>query len=154
MDAKEKYKNLMKKYGLPRIENIEEIFAFKLSKDSESPLFDISKGILESIDYAEEILEFLLFLSEGSKPSHFYEAKFIDRKKYFRIYRKILELKWKYVKTYFDPKEKNIAEFIKESYSIWTKDVKKNLISLGEKLSKSWRNYKEGENKEKQTYLG
>jgi len=154
MDAKEKYKNLVKKYGLPRIKNIEETFAFKLSKDSESPLFDISKGILESIEYACEILEFLLFLSEGTKPSHFYEAKFIDRKKYFKTYRKVLELKWIYAKTYFDPKEKNVADFINKSYDIWTKDVKKNLISLGEKLSKSWKNYKEGENKEKQTYLG
>ncbi|MCD6477519.1 MAG: hypothetical protein J7K87_00775 [Candidatus Aenigmarchaeota archaeon] len=154
MNAREEYEKLRKEYKMPKLKELENIFAFRLSKDSETPLFDISKGILESIEYAQEILESLLFLNEGSKPSHFYEARFIDKKKCFHSYRKILELRWMYITTYFNSNESALVNFIKKSYTVWVKNVKDNLIELGDKMIKGWKSYREGKEKEKQTYLG
>jgi len=154
MDARKKYEKIRKKYKLPKLEELEDMFAFKLAKDSENDLYDICKGILESIDFSKEILENILFLHEGSPPSNIYEANFIETRECFRIYRKIMELKWKYVKTYFDSNEKNLAEFINESYKSWNGKIKKYLIDISERMEKAWKNYKEKDKKNNQTYLG
>ena len=154
MSSKDNYNKFKKKYKMPKLEDLEDTFAFKLSKDSENELYDICKAILESIDYAREVLEPILFLSESSKPSNFYEAGLVKVKECFRIYRKITELRWKYIKIYFDPKEENLADFINKSYKIWNKEIKKYLIDFSNKMENGWKNYKEKKNRNYQNYLG
>ncbi|MCD6367690.1 MAG: hypothetical protein J7L45_01245 [Candidatus Aenigmarchaeota archaeon] len=154
MSPRQKYKRLREKYKLPPLEKLEAMFAFKLGKDSENVLFDVCKGIFESIEFAKDILEPILFLNEGSKPSDFYEASLIEKRKCFSVYKKVMGLRWKYAKLYFDSREKNLVSFINESYEIWKKDIQKKLIELTDKLEKGWKNYKIKSKEEKQTYLG
>ena len=134
------------------IENLERIFAFKLSKDSEDIQFDILKGVEESIVYARNVMENLLFLNESSAQSHLYESSFMN-KNLFNAYKKLMELKWKYRKIYFDTKEKDCNDFIKQSYDIWIKDVKDPMIELCKNMENAWKSYK-GNKQEKQRYFG
>ena len=151
MNARDEYAGLAKKKKLPKLEELERIFAFKLSKDSEDFYFDIIKGIEESIVYARHILEGLLFLHEGSLQSQIYEAGFL-KKKLTESYKKLMELKWIYRKVYFNTTEKNCEEFIKKSYSMWTKHIHKPLLELCSDLENAWKHYRKKQ--EKQTYFG
>ncbi len=151
MDAREKYTSLAKKKKLPKLEDLERVFAFKLSKDSEDFYFDIIKGIEESIVYARHVLEGLLFLHEGSLQSQIYEANFL-KKNVLEAYKKLMELKWKYRKVYFNTTPESCEEFIKESYKIWTKHIHGPLLELCNNLERAWKFYKRKQ--EKQNYVG
>lgn len=154
MSPRKKYEKLRKKYGLPKLEELESMFSFKLSQDSVNVLYDVCKGMLESIEYAREILEPVLFLNEGSKPSDFYESSLIERKKYFKVYKMVMELRWKYIQLYFNSKETNLVNFINETYRTWKKELQKKLIELSKRMERGWKEYKIKGREEKQTYLG
>lgn len=152
MDSREKYAKMAKKYKLPKLENLEAVFAFRLSKDAENIYFDIIKGIEDSIIYARGVMENLLFIKEGSIQSQLYEARFLN-KDMFNSYKKLMELKWKYRKIYFDTKEKECNDFIRESYEIWTKEIKDHLVELCNTMEKAWKFYKKNP-QQKQSYFG
>ena len=153
MDSREKYAKMAEKNNLPKLEDLEKNFSFKLSKDTENIKFDILKGVEESIIYAREVMEKLLFISESSSQSHLYEARFINRKKVFMSYKKIMELKWKYRMVYFHTKEEDCQDFIRDSFDTWKKDIKPCIMEMCEKMEDAWKNYKNTK-EERQRYFG
>lgn len=153
MNAREKYAQVARKNRLPKLEELEANFAFKLSRDSEDFFFDIIKGIEESIIYARHVMENILFLGEESQQSQVYEARFVDREGLFNSYKKLMELKWKYRLVYFNTTEKNCESFIKESNLVWTREIKPHLLRVCREMEESWKSYKKGK-QEKQRYFG
>ena len=153
MNSREKYAQMAKKRKLPRLEDLERDFAFKLSRDSEDFFFDIIKGMEESIIYARHVMENILFLGEEPHQSNIYEARFANREELFKAYKKLMELKWKYRLVYFDTTEKSCSDFIRESHGTWTKEVKPFLIELCGEMESAWKSYKRGK-QEKQRYFG
>ena len=152
MDSRKKYAEIAKKCKLPKLEDLERVFAFKLSKDSEDFYFDIIKGMEESIIYARQVMENILFIKEGSSQTQLYESRFMN-KDLFTAYKKLMELKWKYRKVYFDTREKDCNDFIRESYDIWTKEIKNHLVELCKNMEIAWKSYKKNR-QEKQSYIG
>ncbi len=152
MDSRKKYAEIASKKKLPKLEELERVFAFKLSKDAEDFYFDIIKGIEESLIYARHVMENLLFLSESSTQSQAYEAKFRDQK-LFDSYLKLMELKWRYRKVYFDTTEENCQDFINECYKTWTGDVNSVLLEVCNTMGEAWKNYR-NKRQEKQNYFG
>lgn len=153
MNSREKYAQLAKKKRLPKLEELEANFAFKLSRDSEDFFFDIIKGIEESIIYARHVMENLLFLGEESQQSQVYESGFANREELFNAYRKLMELKWKYRQVYFNTTENNCEDFIKESNVLWAKDVKPHILKVCGDMENAWKIYRKGR-QEKQRYFG
>ncbi len=152
MCSREKYKEMAKKFKLPKLEDLEKVFAFKLSKDSENIFYDIMKGIEETLIYSRKLLESLIFINEGSSPGHIYESRFI-KKDIFKSYKKLMEIRWKYINLYFHTTEKKCAEFIKTSYDDWNGEIKENILELSKDMENAWKNYK-GKKQENQNYFG
>jgi hypothetical protein len=152
-DARKKYAKMAKRFKLPKLENLEKVFAFKLSTDAENIYFDIIKGIEDSIIYARAVMENALFIDESSKWSQIYESRFVKRKELFGTYKKLMELKWKYRQIYFDTKDQECNCFIKDSYRMWTKEIKPAMLELCSEMEKAWKNFKKRE-REKQRYFG
>lgn len=153
MDSREEYVRMAKKFKLPKLEELENIFAFRLDTDSENIYFDIIKGIEESIIYARTVMENALFINENSKWSQVYESRFVKRKRLSSAYKKLMELKWIYRQIYFDTKIKECNYFIKNSYKIWTNEIKPVMLELCKEMENAWKNYREIK-KEKQNYFG
>jgi len=152
MDARKKYAEIAKKKKLPKLEELESVFAFKLNKDSENLYFDILKVIEESIIYARQVMENALFLNAASTQSQVYESGFVNRS-LFDSYKKLMELKWRYRMTYFEGIGKNYNEFIRESYDIWIKEIRPSLLELCKNMENAWKYYKKNKGI-KQSYFG
>lgn len=154
MSARTDFKRLQTRFGLPRLEELEKTFGFVLDEETKTPLQDVKKAIVDTFGTLQEVLEPILFISEGSAPSHVFEAHILQERReiYFHIYKKNHELRWRSMEAFFEPTEENMAKFIKECYAVWVKEFKPKIMELTKLMKKSWKEYEASD--EPQKYVG
>ncbi|QQG39589.1 MAG: hypothetical protein HYS81_04395 [Candidatus Aenigmatarchaeota archaeon] len=155
MSSRTDFKKLQTKLGLPKLDELESTFGFVLEEETQTPLQDVKKAIVDTFTAMQEVLEPILFLSEGSSPSHVFEAHALNDKRnaYAELYRKNHELRWRSLEAFFEPTDENVAKFIKECYAAWTKEFKPRMLELTKLMEKNWKEYSE-EEEGTQRYLG
>lgn len=155
MSSRAEFKKIQSKFGLPRLNDLERTFGFVLDDESKTPLQDVKKAVVDTFAALQEVLEPILFISEGSSPSHVFEAQALNGKRalYFELYKKNHELRWRAMESFFDPTEENMAAFIKECYRTWTREFKPRILELTRLMEKSWKEYG-GEEEEILQYHG
>ncbi|RLJ02558.1 MAG: hypothetical protein DRP11_02885 [Candidatus Aenigmatarchaeota archaeon] len=147
------YEKDAKKYKLPGLKDIENVFGLKI--DEGSSLRDVFKEIMERFRDAKNLIEPVLFIHEGSSPCCFYESSVLGKEKkvYLDLYKKIMEIEWYLERIYFDGREKSIAEALKRCYDVWRNEVRDKILEFAKKMEDGWRNYK-GKKNHTQPYLG
>ncbi|OGI14778.1 hypothetical protein A3K63_02795 [Candidatus Micrarchaeota archaeon RBG_16_49_10] len=152
-NLKEKYKKLMSKHSLPKLEDLEREFSFELEEDGDILSF-ISDKILERMDEFSKTLETALFPVHD--PSKLYEAKMAKgkREELFGIYKSMMSLYWEGRKTLIAPTEKTRAEYIKKAYGMWVKDFKEKVMSLFDLFEKEWQKVQFENNNDTALYFG
>ncbi len=139
-DIKNKYDRLRKKYSLPKLEELVKEFSIKL----ESPdliLHDIICKINEEISDCAKTLESIIFIGSSGEPSVLYESNMLKdkREKTFTLYKELMSIIWKSRSVLTEANEKNMTNFINESYNKWVKKLKKDFIEICEILGNKWK---------------
>lgn len=133
-----KYNILKAKYNLPEFSKLNELFDIEeINPETELLL----KRIRENIE--EKISEYTRFIEVILNPSNatIFFFKILkkldssDREILSRIYEKLSKFELKIISLDLKYKEESEAEFIKESYNIFIKEIKENLLRIIEKLS-------------------
>ena len=155
MPSRAEFKKLQKRFNLPKLDDLETTFGFVLDDETNTPLQDVKKAITDTFAAIQDMLQPVLFINEGSMPSHVFEAHVLHTKRdlYLEIYKKNHELRWRAMEAFFEPTDENLAKFIKECYAAWTKEFKPRMLGLTKIMEKNWKEYK-GTEEEMQRYMG
>ena len=152
-DVKKSYEKLEKKYRLPRLELLVKEFGVKLEKP-ELILRDIIEKIEENLIEMSEILESIIFIKVGSKPSSLYEAKMLEKREYaFELYKQLMSFIWKGKRVKISSEESMKASFIKETYEEWDR-LKTEFMKICEVFERKWKEAKLRESPSTLAYHG
>lgn len=133
-----KYNILKVKYNLPEFSKLNELFDIEeISPETELLLKKIRKSIEEKISEYTRFIEIILNPSNAT----IFFFKILkkldgsDRETLSGIYDKLSKFELKTISLDIKYKEENEAEFINESYNIFNKEMKEELLKIIEKLS-------------------
>lgn len=154
-DSKTRYEKLRKKYHLPKLGDLVREFGVKL-EDPDLVLHDIVDRVKDKLASRAKILESIIFVRTTSEPACMFETRMLEEKKEgaFEIFKELMSVVWKGEKVEASGEEKKMASFIKETYSYWTKGMKKEFIDLCESLEKRWKDASLGEKPGRMVYHG
>lgn len=143
MDSLSRYKKLQERFGLPKLHELKDTFRFELNNENE--IFDqIRVEISDRLfSFSDRIIEPIIAGSESY--CCLFEQNMItevERERLFDIYKKIQELKWENNLLMIKPDEKQTAEWIRKTWSLWNSEMSDTLAKLCKKLSISWRDLK------------
>ena len=154
-DVKKKYETLRKKYSLPLLSDLTKEFCIKLD-NPDLILQDIIDKIKEKITDNATTIESIIFVGSSENLSNLYETKILKNKKkeMFEFYKELMSITWKSRKVETTADEKEMADFIKETYDKWVKKLKKEFIDICEKFEKGWKSASLGTTPTEMMYLG
>lgn len=133
-----KYSQLKEKYKLPEFSKLNETFDIEeIDSETELLLRKIRKIIGEKIANYSKFIE--VILNPSNAPIFFFKIlkklDSSDKESLSKIYEILGNYELKNLSLDIDYKEKNEAEFIKESYNLFDKDIKNELLKIIEKLN-------------------
>jgi hypothetical protein len=154
-DMKKKYEVLRNKYSLPSLTDLTREFCIKLD-NPDLILQDIICKIKEKIIDNATTIESIIFVGSSENLSNLYETKMLNNKKkeIFEFYKELMSITWKSRKVETTADEKEMADFIKETYDKWINKLKKQFVDICEKFEKGWKSAILGETPTEMMYLG
>jgi len=143
-ELKKDYALLVKKYGIPIFQEMNEEFEIEDLSETETDCLIriIRKALIEKLSFFSKFIEVILNPSEGGTLFVFSIAKTLNlenRKALAVIYEKLSKIQIESIKRDISYSEKEEAEFIKEIYRFW-KESKKTLLELLEVIESNWGN--------------
>lgn len=137
-ETKKKYEPLMKKYSLPKLEELDREFDIGKIEAEDFILKEIRKKIAERFNSFRELLGEILQPEEHIATLH--ESKYFeegDRTKIFDVYKKIMLVSREASELSVKNDEKEDAEFIKRIFGKMP-SIKAELLPIASKLKRSW----------------
>ena len=133
-----KYNQLKEKYNLPEFSELNETFDIEeIDSETELILRKIRKNIGEKMANYSRFTE--IILNPSNAPIFFFKIlkklDNADKDSLSKIYEILGNYELKSLSLDIDYNEKNEAEFIKESYNIFNKNIKNELLKIIEKLN-------------------
>ena len=139
MELKKIYEKLKSKHNLPDYEKLNIIFDIEsIDDDSELILFNIKKKMHEKIKAYCEIIENIV--QPETNLRDLYESRYLSDKikeSAYSLYKKLMIIIRKSNLVSIENNEKDIAEFINETYKKYNK-FKKPLSEHIEELERTW----------------
>ncbi len=140
MDSFTRYKKLQEKFGLPKLNDLKHTFKIELNNETE--IFDQIRSEISDrlFTFSDRIIEPIIAGSESF--CCLFEQNMItdeERKNIFEIYKKIQELKWQNNLLMIKPEEKETADWIRKTWTLWNSEMNDELSKLCRKLSIGWR---------------
>lgn len=138
-NLKKEYSSLRKQYNLPEFKDLNQVFHVEKAADSitDIPLREVRRYVADKIVNYMRFVENLL--NPVNVPMFIYSiVKMIDSKDketLSQIYKDLVKLQLKLVKLDLEFDEKKEADFIKESYKLWSK-VSKDFFKIIDKVDK------------------
>jgi len=154
-DVKKKYETLKNKYSLPSLSDLTREFGIN-PDNPDLILHDIINKIKEKITDNATITESIIFCGTSENLSNFYETKLLKNKKkeIFDFYKELMSITWKSRKVETIADEKEMADFIRETYDKWIKKLKKEFVDICERFEKGWKSASLGTTSTEMMYLG
>lgn len=133
-----KYNILKAKYNLPEFSKLNELFDIEeINPETEFLLKKIRENIEEKISEYTRFIE--VILNPSNATIFFFKIlrklDSSDREILSRIYEKLSKFELKIISLDLKYKEESEAEFIKESYDMFNKEMKEQLLKIIDKLS-------------------
>lgn len=139
----QKYKKFQTKFSLPRLTELKATFSFEL-EDGGEIFGQIRNEISEKMfSFTESIIEPMI--GNPDSLSCLYEQNMLtksDKERLFQLYKKIQILKWKNNILTIHPSEESNAEWVRETWDFWNKELKKELTGVCSKLCTGWKEFK------------
>lgn len=132
------YKKYQTKYKLPDLKDLQKDFPLKL-ENKESILSDIIDSMFNKISSVTESFEGVM---TGEGFAAVFEASMLsatERDEVFRIYKNMRSLLWDARLALSRGNEKEIAEVIKKTYTIWNNNSE-SVANVCKRLSDGWKN--------------
>jgi len=141
-----KYKEIQKRFQLPRLDELQNTFRFEIHEEGRSDLIldQIRNEISEMVfSVSEKILEHIL--SGSDNICCMFEQGMITKKEYnemFSLYKKIQALKWENNLLAIKYDEKRTIEWIKKIWKLWNSELEEKLMNICKKLAIGWEELK------------
>ncbi|MEM2121478.1 MAG: hypothetical protein QXU20_02365 [Candidatus Woesearchaeota archaeon] len=141
MGLRENYEKLMKKYNLPKFEELEKHFDLEEINDDvsqEKILYNIRKKICEKIDLITDFLSSIIYF-ESETYAVFESGNLTKEEKnqLFKIFKSLMFIKRSALKIVIETNEEMEAEFIRESFQRFL-SVKEELLKIIDKIRSFW----------------
>ncbi len=149
-ELKEKYDVLRIRHNLPSFDELNKEFSIEKIADNETDFLirEISKPISEKVSNYLRIVE--AFLNPSNSPLFIFSIVKLmdekDRKTLSEIYSDLSKFEIRIIELDTGFSEKKHAEFIIDFYNSWI-NLKKDFLSVIEKIKLNWDNKKENNNK-------
>src|SRR3989338_4306685 len=152
-NVKEEYNELLKKYKLPKFDDLNEDFELEFIKKKPFLLRQIRRRINEKVIFFCRIIEGLLYPTQ-QHIINVTEMKNLpeEKKKYIeKMYRDLMYLERESLLLDVVPNDKKDAEYINNVFNFWSK-MRKQVEDIVRIMQESWK--KEDITKEKNNYFG
>ena len=147
---KEDYKKIQKTYNLPDFVKLNAEFSIEKIAETETDFLvrEVARVMAEKFSSYLRFVE--LVLNPANSPMFIFsliKAMGEDEKKKFsEIYKKLARIELDLIELDFDFSEQKEADFINNSYKVWT-NMKKDSLEIIEKIKSNWDNKNENNNK-------
>jgi hypothetical protein len=147
---KEDYKKIQKTYNLPDFVKLNSEFSIEKIAETETDFLvrEVARIMAEKFSSYLRFVE--LILNPANSPMFIFsliKAMGEDEKKKFsEIYKKLARIELDLIELDFEFSEQKEADFINNSYKVWT-IMKKDSLEIIEKIKSNWDNKNENNNK-------
>lgn len=137
-----KYDSIKKKFGLPSLKKIEEIFEISV-KDNHLVIQNIRNEIGYKLYEISKTIESIIFTSEASDPEILYEVEMIKDRLMdcYELYKELNYIYFKSLRLKYEHNQKSDVEYIKEVLKAWPQ-MEKKIREIFEIIEKGWKNFK------------